>query len=99
MQYNYEWDFKKAHTNARKHGVTFKDACKIFEDPMAITIFDDDESLLNEDRWVTIGQINGRHYLVVLHTEQHYTENIITIRVISARPANKQEIQQYQRSK
>ena len=96
MQYNYEWDRLKAKLNLSKHGVDFKEACKVFDDPMAITLFDDEESTPEEDRWVNIGQAQGHYYLVVAHTFRNPTEDAVTIRLISARPATKHEIRQYE---
>ncbi|PIE44632.1 MAG: hypothetical protein CSA45_06035 [Gammaproteobacteria bacterium] len=96
MQYNFEWDPNKAHINAQKHGVTFEEATQVFDDPMALTVFDDEESSEGEDRWVTLGQIEGRHYLVVVHTYRNASEDTVTIRLISARPATKHEIRQYE---
>jgi uncharacterized DUF497 family protein len=96
MQYNFEWDPVKAQTNANKHGVTFEEATAVFNDPMALTIFDEDNSSDDEDRWVTIGQTNGQHYLVVIHTYRDQKNNTVTIRLISARPATKHEIKQYE---
>jgi len=61
MLYNFEWSPRKAYTNARKHGVTFEEAIQVFDDPMAITVFDEDESSDNEERWVTLGQNKGKH--------------------------------------
>jgi len=95
MQYNFEWDRNKAHTNQRKHGVTFEEATEVFNDPMALTVFDDESSSDTEDRWVTLGQIKGQHYLVVAHTYNNPNEGSVTIRLISARPATKNEIKQY----
>jgi len=96
MQYNFEWDPNKALINAQKHGVTFEEATRVFDDPMALTVFDDEESSDQEDRWVTLGQIEGRHYLVVVHTYRNASEDTVTIRLISARPATKHEIRQYE---
>lgn len=67
MQYNFEWDPAKATFNAHKHRVTFEQATDVFKDPMALTIYDEDTSNNEEDRWITIGQINGQHYRVVVH--------------------------------
>ncbi len=50
-QYNFEWDPAKARSNAEKHGVTFEQAAAVFRDPAAVTIYDDEESNANEDRW------------------------------------------------
>lgn len=96
MQYNFEWDPRKAQTNIRKHGVTFEEATQIFDDPMALTVFDDEESDNDEDRWATLGQVGGQHYLLVVHTDRKTNEDIVTIRIISARPATKHEIRQYE---
>ncbi|GLS27913.1 BrnT family toxin [Marinibactrum halimedae] len=96
MQYNFEWDPVKANTNAIKHGVTFEQATAVFNDPMALTIFDEDSSNNDEDRWVTLGQVNGQHYLVVVHTYRDQQDNTVTIRLISARSATKHEIKQYE---
>lgn len=96
MQYNFEWDPVKAQTNANKHGVTFEQATAVFNDPLALTIFDEDNSRDDEYRWITLGQANGQHYLVVVHTYRNQGEEAVTIRLISARPANKHEIKQYE---
>lgn len=96
MQYHYEWDTLKARLNLSKHGVDFKEACKVFDDPMAITLYEDEESTPDEDRWVTIGQVQGHYYLVVVHTIRDPTEDAVTIRLISARSATKHEIRQYE---
>ncbi|MEO0444092.1 MAG: BrnT family toxin [Pseudomonadota bacterium] len=96
MQYNFEWDSGKAHSNFIKHGVTFEQAAGVFKDPMAITFYDDEDSNEDEDRWVTLGQVNGLHYLVVVHTYPDQNGNEITVRLISARPATKREINEYE---
>ncbi len=95
MQYNFEWDPAKAKTNVTKHGITFEQASGVFRDPMALTMLDK-ESSNEEDRWITLGQVNGQHYLVVVHTYRDQQDNAVTIRLISARPATKHEIKQYE---
>ncbi|MDM3871168.1 BrnT family toxin [Porticoccus sp. W117] len=96
MQYNFEWDPAKARSNAVKHGVTFEQATSVFADSMALTIFDESHSNEHEQRWITLGQSNGQVYLVVVHTYQDQKDNTVTIRIISARPATKHEIKQYE---
>ncbi len=96
MQYNFEWDPVKAHANAIKHGVTFDLAVDVFNDPMAITVYDEDNSV-EEDRWITLGLASGQHYLVVIHTyRSQLNKDTVSIRVISARAATKHEIKQYE---
>ncbi len=96
MQYTFEWPPVKARTNATKHGVTFEQATAVFTVPMALTIFDEGNSSNDEDRWITLGQVNGQHYLVVVHTYRDQQDDTVTIRLISARVATKHEIEQYQ---
>ena len=96
MLYNFEWDPGKAAANVTKHGVTFEQATAAFKDPMALTLFDQEQSDDDEDRWITLGLVDGQHYLVVVHTYRDEHNDTITIRLISARPATKREIAQYQ---
>lgn len=75
--------------------MTFEQASGVFKDPMALSVFDEYSSNEGEARWVTLGQANGQHYLVVVHTYLDKSESAVTIRLISARRATKQEIKQY----
>ena len=61
---NIEWDPKKAKSNIRKHGVSFKEAATALSDPLAVTGADPDHSI-TEDRFVTFG-ISGRGRLLVV---------------------------------
>lgn len=75
----FEWDGKKAESNKRKHGVSFKEVSTVFGDSLAIT-FDDPDHSLGELRLVTFGVSGVGRYLVVSHTERKGN-----IRLISAR--------------
>ncbi len=86
----FEWDPLKARDNVRKHGVSFEDAATALGDPIAITIDDDGHSTEAEYRFVTIGTTHRHLLVVVCHTDRHGT-----IRIITARKANKQEREQY----
>lgn len=94
MQYNFDWDPVKARQNLKKHGVSFVRAARVFLDPFAISIYDQDHST-HEDRWITIGAENSEILLVVVHTFRDTDENNTIIRIISARNAEKDEAQQY----
>ena len=96
MTYNFEWDPKKASSNKIKHGVSFEQACIVFKDPMAITIYDDSHSE-TEDRWITLGISSGSGLLVVHHTFYQIDNDTVDIRIISCRKASKKEIGQYQK--
>ncbi|MCW5980601.1 MAG: BrnT family toxin [Bryobacteraceae bacterium] len=87
----FEWDdSSKAGLNFRKHGVRMPEAIPVFDDPYAITITDD-ESDPGERRFVTLGIGAVGRLLVVAYTWRG--ENI---RIISARPAEAHEREQYE---
>ena len=86
---NFEWDQGKAEQNYHKHGIRFEEAISIFNDPLALTIYDPAHST-TEERFVDIGYSNQDHILVVVYTERK--ENI---RLISAREATKTEKRTY----
>jgi uncharacterized DUF497 family protein len=85
----FEWDPRKAQTNLAKHGVSFEEACQVFGDPLAITIPDPDHGD-DEIREVTIGQTGKYRIVVVSHTDRNGT-----LRIISARRADRHETTQY----
>ncbi|MBS1856236.1 MAG: BrnT family toxin [Acidobacteria bacterium] len=87
----FEWDEAgKAGINFRKHGVRMPEAIPVFDDPYAITITDD-ESDPDERRFVTLGVGAMGRLLVVV-----YTWRGKNIRIISARPAEAHEFEQYE---
>ena len=87
---NFEWDRNKERLNVSKHGVDFDTALLVFGDKDRIVIYDDVHSDY-EDRFITIGLIEG--YVVVIAVV--YTEKNDTIRIISARKANRNEREEY----
>ena len=86
---NFEWDSDKAASNLDKHSVSFLEAVSAFADPLSLTIFDPDHSL-GEDRFLLLGMSTFQRLLVVSHTDRGRT-----IRIISARKANRNEWRQY----
>ena len=79
---NIEWDPKKAKSNLRKHGVSFEEAATALSDPMAVTGVDPDHSI-TEERYVTFGVSEKGRLLVVSHTEEGETIQIINVRTAS----------------
>ena len=67
MQYNLEWDARKAKENQKKHKVAFERASQLFTDPFALSVFDDEHTVF-EDRWITVGKDSNDVLLVVVHT-------------------------------
>jgi uncharacterized protein len=84
----FEWDAKKAAANLRKHGVTFPFATRVFLDENRVERLDDGGNG-DEDRWITIGLVEELELVVV------YTLRIESIRLISARKADKHERKAY----
>jgi uncharacterized DUF497 family protein len=87
----FEWDARKDAANQRKHGVSFKEASTVFADEDALLIADPDHSD-EEERFVLLGLSSELRALVVCHC---YREADETVRIVSARRANKREERQY----
>lgn len=88
---HFVWDEEKSRQNLAKHKVSFERASLVFQDPLHISILDPFEG---EQRWRTLGLVNGVVILMVVHTveEQNGEEEI---RIISARKATRAERQAY----
>jgi uncharacterized DUF497 family protein len=80
----------KAESNKKKHGVSFAEAASAFSDPNAIEFLDEKNSE-KEDRWILVGLSARSHVLLVVFVERE--EKLI--RIISARKAVKEEMNQY----
>jgi uncharacterized DUF497 family protein len=79
----FEWDEAKRESNLLKHAIDFIDAEKVF-DGETITI-PDDRFDYGEDRFITLGLLDGR-VVVIVHTEVDEM-----IRIISVRKASRNE--------
>lgn len=90
MVLRFTWDPAKAATNVQKHGVTFEEAVTAFGDPLSVTVPDPDHSA-GEERFVLVGRSKQGRLLVVIHTDVGPT-----IRLISARRANRREHHAYE---
>ena len=84
---SYQWDPNKAFANLRKHGIDFADAIEVLSDDSAMTI---EDARFEEERFITIGVDAFSRILVVV-----YTGCGDSIRLISARKADRPERQQY----
>ena len=86
----FEWDDNKEQKNIAKHGLDFSTAVLVFGDENRIEMYDEAHSA-TEDRYITIGAING--VVTVLYVV--YTERSEVIRIISARCATRREKEVY----
>jgi len=90
MNLQFEWNPEKAQVNLKKHRVSFKEACTVFDDPLFITFLDEEHSIY-EERYITIGLSKMNHLLLVAHTDRKGK-----IRIISARKATNNEQRFYE---
>jgi hypothetical protein len=87
----FAWDGEKNRVNQHKHGgIAFETAALVFDDPCAI--FRKDRIVAGEQRWHALGAVEGA-VLLVVHVYRIEDENgeEETIRIISAREADKRE--------
>ncbi|MBI5499202.1 MAG: BrnT family toxin [Deltaproteobacteria bacterium] len=87
------WDAAKERSNRRKHGVSFAEAATAFADESGLVLPDPDHSR-DEPRFVLLGLGVALRALIVVHS---YDERAGTIRIISARKANRLERALYAR--
>lgn len=90
--YLFDWDPAKDAANQRKHGIPFRLAVQVFDDPHHYSDLDRIEG--GEYRWTTIGRVEGSILLLIAHTylgddDQTY------VRIISARRARPAERRRY----
>jgi uncharacterized DUF497 family protein len=90
-QIRFEWDPRKARSNAQKHGVSFEEAQSVFLDEQAL-LFEDPQPRHEEDRFVLLGLSASLRLLVVVHALRERD----VIRIISARKATRLETRQYE---
>lgn len=84
-----KYDEVKNKPNIHKHGISIITASSAFDDPNALVIYDDYHSELYEDRYNPIASVSN-HILFIVYTMREET-----VRIISARPATKREIERY----
>ena len=87
---DFEWDPVKTRTNEQKHGVTFFEACEVFDDDHSSAVGDPDQSV-GENRYLLFGMSKDGKYLVV-----SYTEHGDRVRLISARQMTPRERKAYE---
>ena len=88
----FVWDEAKRASNLEKHGLDFKDAYLVYDDPEKLT-YDSDRQ--GERRFLDLAfaVIKGR-LLALIYTERGYD-----VRVISFRNASREERELYEQDK
>jgi uncharacterized protein len=82
----FAWDENKRWRNVEKHGIDFLTAVEIF-DGRAVVTYPSPRN--DEDRWVTVGELDGRLCVVV------WTWRSTTRRIISAYRADEGDERRY----
>lgn len=80
----FEWDIDKETSNIEKHGIDFETASYIFEGRTIQKL--DDRFDYREQRYISVGEVDGR-VLAVVWTQR----GVDVVRIISARGANRNE--------
>jgi hypothetical protein len=96
----FEWDETKNLSNQRKHGVNFRQASQVFQDPTRVLLMD--RVVDGEERWHALGFASeasgGILLLLVAHTIREDLESgtfVEVVRIISARKASPKERRDY----
>lgn len=88
----FEWDDTKAERNYREHGVSFEDACTVFDDAFLVSL-EDERERYGEQRLQVIGFAATGDLLTVIWTPRGER-----IRIISAFKATKELRRLYERA-
>ncbi|MGM0601111.1 MAG: BrnT family toxin [Candidatus Rifleibacteriota bacterium] len=86
----FEFHHKKSLSNKMKHGISFVQAQRLWNDPDLLEI---PAKTLDEPRFLIIGQINLKHWSAVITYRQD------NIRIISVRRSRKEEVDLYESEK
>ena len=81
---DFEWDPKKDRANEDKHGVSFLEACEVFDDDLSSSVQDPDHSQ-DEERHLLFGKSHQGRYLVVSYMERTEIIRIISVRQMTPR--------------
>lgn len=85
--YTFEYDPGKSESNTKKHGISFEDAKRLWEDPLLLEI---SAKTQDEPRYLVVGQIDHKHWSAVI------TYRGERIRLISVRRSRVEEIALYE---
>ena len=88
----FEWDAVKNASNQKKHGISFEEAKTVFSDDFARLIADPEHSE-DEERFILLGESIQSNLLIVCHCIRDKD----SVRIVSARKADKKERHTYER--
>jgi len=85
---SFEYDENKSQINQSKHGINFKDAQLLWNDPDLVEI--PAKKAGNETRFLVIGSLNHKHWSAII------TYRDKSIRIISVRRSRIEEVNFYE---
>ncbi len=95
----FDWDENKEKSNIKNHnGVNFSEASRAIQDDFALEEYDDIHSTADEKRYSCIGGSENKVLYVIYTVRKEESENEI-YRIISARLAEPEEKEIYEREK
>jgi uncharacterized protein len=83
----FEFDPDKSHANMGKHGIDFKAAQALWDDPDFVEI---PARTTDEQRFLIIGRVGNRHWSAVVTYRQE------KVRIISVRRSRQEEVDLYE---
>ena len=83
----FEFDPDKSAANEGKHGISFTQAEDLWNDPLRVEV---PARTVDEERWLVIGRIEGRHWSAVV------TYRDGRVRLISVRRSRDEEVAIYE---
>ena len=95
----FDWDENKEKLNIKNHdGIDFDEASQAIQDYFALEEYDDVHSTADEKRYKRIGE-SGNKILYVVYTVRNEATDDEIYRIISARLADSEEKEIYEREK
>lgn len=83
----FEFDARKSRSNQKKHGIDFKEAQRLWDDPDLIVV---PARTTDEPRFLVVGKIEDLHWSAIV------TYRGERLRVISVRRSRREEIELYE---
>ncbi len=84
----FEYDEHKSSINHSKHGIDFREAQRLWEDPYSFELPSPQSE--DEERFLVLGEINLKNYTAII------TYRDTNIRIISVRRSRTKEIKLYE---
>ncbi len=92
---SFEWREDKEEINKKKHGISLEAGMLVFKDDYRLELYDEANSTVNEDRYITIGRSETTRILYVVYTMRNHGA---TTRLISVRRTEPHEERLYKQS-